>query len=182
MRIERNLMSDRSMKSATLILSAAVLSTVPLFGVELRETQFPAKPEAVIIVAGTNRPSGECLKPWAATDPGEYAGTYDSRTITDGRARLTLKLHQAKSRSGEIRWCVNGTLETRVGTGVTHLVTFKNAELQEPKQPCFDVIDRLIPGLFVLFTEPESKGAKPKRAVVIGNNVFVLEKDLKPGS
>lgn len=169
------------MNSAALPLCSAILGPISLFGVELRETQFPAKPSPAVIVAGADHPSGNCLKPWIVADPGEYAGTYGSRTITDGSARLKLKLHLAKSSSGEKRWCVDGTWETKAGIGVSHLVTFKNAELMEPKQPSFDVLDRLTSGLFVLFADPETKETKPKRAVVIGNNVFVLETDLKPG-
>ena len=145
----------------------------PLSAVDLRETQFPAELPKTIIVAGADYNAGEWLKPWVARDLAEYAGKYDSHTITDGRAQLELKLHQAKSSEGDMRWHVDGTLETKVGLGVSHVASFKNAELMEPKQPCFDVIDRLTPALFVMFTNPDDKKNQPRPAVVIGNQVFV---------
>jgi len=170
------------MKIANLALAALLLPDLTLFGIDLRETQFPAKLPSTITVAGADYPANEHLKPWIAKDPSEYSGVYESMTITDGSARLVIKIHQAKSTEGDTRWHVDGTWETAVGVGVHHAVTFKNAELQEPAQPCFDVLERLTPGLFVRFTEPESKDPNPKHAVVIGDKVFVLAKELKPGS
>jgi hypothetical protein len=170
------------MKTITLALTALILGTLRLSAVDLFETQFPSELPKTIIVGGADYPSGEFLKPWVAADPSEYTGKYESLSITDGTAQLEVKLHLAKSTEGDIRWHADGSLETAVGVGVHHIVTFKNAEVLEPKQPCFDVLERLTPALFVVFTNPEHSDRKPMHAVVIGNNVFVLEKELKPGS
>lgn len=144
---------------------------------EIRETQFPSPLPKTIIVAGADYRSSTCLKPWITPNPSEYAGRYVSRTITDGNALLELSLNTRTS-DGKPRWHVDGKLETTVVVGIPHIVTFRNAELQEPKQPTFDVLDRLTPGLFVIFIDPESADKNPKHAVVIGHNVFVREKEL----
>jgi hypothetical protein len=155
--------------------TALILGTMSLSADDLRETQFPAKLPKEIIVGGANYATSECLKPWVASRPGEFAGKYVSQTITDGMAYLDIKTHEDKSSSGEVRWHVDGTLETAVGIGVNHVLSFKNSELREPKQPCFEVIDRLTSALFVVFTNPEDEEKKPKEAVVIGDQVFVRQ-------
>jgi hypothetical protein len=100
-------------------------------------------------------------------------------TITDGHAQLDVKVHKAKSTEGDVRWHVDGTLTTKIGVGVNHIVSFKNAELREPKLPTFDVVEDVTPALFVIFTDPELKDHKPMHAVVIAYEVFVLEAELK---
>jgi hypothetical protein len=66
---------------------------------------------------------------------------------------------------------------------LSYIVSFKNAELREPKLPTFDVVEDLTPALFVIFTHPELKDQKPMHAVVIADCVYVLEAELKnPGS
>ena len=163
------------MKTTIPALTALILGISPLLAVDLRETQFPAEMPKSITVAGADYWTGDWLKPWIANHPAEYAGNYQSQTITDGSAKLELKVRKAKSSDGDIRWHVDGTLVTVVGVGVHHLFTFKNAELTEPNQPCFDVIDRLTSALFVWFTDPEDKEKKPKHAVVIGDQIYVKE-------
>jgi hypothetical protein len=170
------------MKKSILALATIISGVTVTYATDLRETQFPSVLPKTVCLAGIDHPSSECLKPWIAADPSEYSGKYESLTITDGRANLSLKLHEAKSSSGETRWHADGSLETAFGVGVNHEVTFKNAEVQEPKQPCFDVLDRLIPALFVVVTDPENTNRKPMHGIVIGDNVFVLGKELKPGS
>ena len=154
-------------------LTALILGTMSLSADDLRETQFPAKLPKEIIVAGANYTASEWVKPWVASRPGEYAGKYVSQTITDGMAYLDIKTHEAKSSSGDVRWHMDGTLETAVGIGVNHVLSFKNSELMEPRQPSFYVIDRLTSALFVIFTNPDAEEKKPEQALVIGDQVFV---------
>ena len=169
------------MKAVRFIPAVLLLGILPLHGLDLRETQFPAKLPRSIIVAGADHPARECLSPWITADPAEYSGMYRSLTITDGTARLEIKVHRAKSTEGDLRWHVDGTWETKVGLGVHHWAGFRNAELLEPKQPCFDVLERLTPGLFVLFRNPETKDRRLHHAVVIGDKVFVRAEELKSG-
>jgi len=161
------------MKITIPALTALILGTSPLFAIDLRETQFPAEMPKSITVAGADYWTGDWLKPWVADNPADYAGQYQSQTITDGSAKLEVKVRRAKSTEGDVRWHVDGTLATVVGVGVHHVFSFKNAELMEPNQPCFDVIDRLTSALFVWFTDPDDKEKKPKQAVVIGDQVYV---------
>jgi len=156
-------------------LVALVAGTLTLSAADIRDIQTPAEMPKTITVGGAEFPAHPWLKPWVANDPAEYAGCYDSHTITDGRAKLVLKLHKGKSPDGDLRWQVGGTLETRFVAGAHHVCSFKNAELLEPKRPFFDVIERVTPALFVWFTDPEQKGEKPRKAVVIGDQIYVRE-------
>jgi hypothetical protein len=160
-------------------LAAFIIGTLPLSAQDLRETYFPKKLPETIGAGGMEYVGKDCLKPWVAADPSEYAGKYTSMTITDGRAQLDVKVHKAKSTEGDVRWHVDGTLTTKIGVGVNHIVSFKNAELREPKLPTFDVVEDVTPALFVIFTDPELKDHKPMHAVVIAYEVFVLEAELK---
>jgi hypothetical protein len=159
--------------------AAFILGTLPLSAVDIRETQFPEKLPETIGVGGIEYPGKDYLKSWVAHDPSEYGGKYTSMTITDGIASLEMKVHKAKSTEGDVRWHVDGSVTTKVGVGVPHVVSFKNAELREPKLPTFDVIDRVTPALFVIFTDPEYKDRKPMHAVVIDGNVYVRVSELK---
>jgi hypothetical protein len=156
-------------------LVALLAGTLTLSATEIRDIQTPAEMPKTITVGGAEFPAHPWLKPWVARDPAEYAGSYDSHTITDGRAKLVLKLYQGKSPDGDLRWQVGGTLETRFGVGANHVCSFKNAELLEPKRPFFDVIERVTSALFVWFTDPEKMGQEPRKAVVIGDQIYVRE-------
>jgi hypothetical protein len=92
---------------------------------------------------------------------------------------LDVKVHKVKSTEGDVRWHVDGTLTTKIGVGVNHIASFKNAELREPKLPTFDVVDDVTPALFVIFTDPEHKDQTPMHAVVIAYQVYVREAELK---
>jgi hypothetical protein len=163
-------------------LAAFILGNLPLLAVDIRETQFPEKLPETIGVGGIDYAGNDYLKPWVAADPAEYSGKYTSMTITDGGADLEVKVHKAKSTEGDVRWHIDGILTTKVGVGVHHVVSFKNAEIMEPKLPTFDVIDRLTPAMFVIFTDPENKDRKPMHAVVIGYQIYVRVAELKKDS
>lgn len=163
------------MKNIAAFLCCIVVHSAVLQATELAETGFPAKLPETINLGGATRKSDECLQPWVAANPAEYAGQYVSKSITDGRAHLILRLHKGQDSEGDLRWHVDGGLETSVGVGLPHIILFKNAELREPKQPCFDVLERLMPALFVLFTPPASEDATPIRGVVMGHNLYLIE-------
>src|SRR5687767_1634257 len=114
------------MKFTIAATAVFILGTLSLSAIDLRKTQFPAELPKKITVAGANYNAGEWLKPWVDADAKLYSGKYVSQTITDGMARLELKTHQATSTEGDVRWHVDGTLETSVGVGVKHVVSFKN--------------------------------------------------------
>ena len=170
------------MKASLIALLTIGLSHLPGLGADLRETQFPARLPKTINVAGAHYRSDTCLKPWIAVDPSDYAGRYVSRSITDGNAQLDLGMYREKSSDDTARWFVKGKLRTHFVAGPEHVVTFKHSEVQEPRQPTFDVLDRLTPALFVIFVDPESPDKRPKHGVVIGESVYVLEKELARGS
>src|SRR5688572_5402434 len=106
------------MKPTVPLLAAMILGALPLSAIDLRETQFPAEMPKSITVAGADYWTGDRLKPWIASHPAEYAGLYESHTITDGDAKLQVTIHRAKSTDGDVRWHVDGTLQTAVGVGV----------------------------------------------------------------
>ncbi|MEY4484325.1 MAG: hypothetical protein RL693_1777 [Verrucomicrobiota bacterium] len=162
------------MKLILSLLLYVVCQSALLQATDLVETGFPAKIPDEINLGGRTLKAKECLQPWIVANPAEYAGQYVSHSITDGSAHLALRLHEEQGSEKKIRWHVDGSLETSVGWALPHIVTFKNAELREPQQPCFDLIDRLTSALFVLFTAPESKSAKPRRGLVMGENLYLL--------
>jgi hypothetical protein len=167
------------MKFIVSTLAAFILGTSSLFAVEIREMPYSDQqlPET-IYVGGISHYGKDYLKPWVANDPAEYAGKYTSLTITEGIAHLDLKMHVAKSGEGDPRWHVDGTILTKAGAGVHHVLTFKNAEVCNRKLPNFDVVDRIMPGIFVIFTDPEYKD-RPMHGVVIDGNVFVRISELE---
>jgi hypothetical protein len=142
---------------------------------ELRTTQFPPSMPKAIIVAGAEYAAAAYLKPWIEPNPANYAGKYHSVTITDGAARLEVKMREEKTVDGSVRWHADGHLVTSIGDHTLHTLSFARAEVMEPHQPSFDVIDRVTPALFVLFTDPEKTGAAPRKGVVIGDQVYIKE-------
>jgi len=169
------------MKFIVPTLAAFILGTSSLFAVEINEMPGSEKLPETIYVGGVDYPGKDQLKPWVAKDPAEYAGKYTSLTITEGIADLDLKMHVAKSGEDDPRWHVDGTILTKAGIGVHHVLTFKNAEVYNRKLPTFDVVDRIMPGIFVIFTNPEYKN-RPMHGLVIDGNVFVRISELEKGN
>src|ERR1043165_9498527 len=83
-RVERSTISSMNIVAPAIALS--LVGTLHLSATDIRNIQTPARLPKSITLAGIDYRASEHLKPWVAADPAQYAGTYESHTISDGSA------------------------------------------------------------------------------------------------